>query len=150
MAEIALRVFGFPDLKPYGIVLRDPVSRRHCWLKLWPEYFYILRAMFADPGDPLLSHEVACRMLDAGGVSVTRIRAALAADRESLTFFIHYGRTGFPEAEITVFTFDACGYSIAARVPIVMSEEDFAVCAEAAPTLAELGMTAPRGPFGDN
>jgi hypothetical protein len=150
VANVALKVLGFPPIKPYGIVLQDPVSKRHCWFDLQPAYYSMLLGIFSNPGEPLLSHEVAWKVFQQAGVEITGIIGRLRADKQSIRFSIRFRIAG-REEKFSVLSFDAFGYSIVSGMPITMSEEEFNVVAEMVPILEELGMTAPdRGRYGES
>jgi len=136
---VALKVFGFPGYKPYSVVLREADGGRHCVLLIRRDHYFMLRAMFESPGEPLLAHEVPCMVFRNAGIRIVSIDAVVDRQAEAIIFRMTFG---FNERtwQLQVFTYDAIGYSIAGNVAISMSEEDIAFLAEMAPSLEGLGL----------
>ncbi|HTP56841.1 MAG TPA: hypothetical protein VMJ72_00995 [Candidatus Paceibacterota bacterium] len=134
-----MKVLGFAMYKPYAVVLREVNGGRHCAVLLRRDYFTMLRLMFESPGEPLISHEVACEAHRMFGITIASIAGVLDRHMEVIDFRIKF-RFNEREWESPVLAFDAVGYSIAGNVPISMPEEDVAFLARMTPSLERLGL----------
>ncbi|HXK36946.1 MAG TPA: hypothetical protein VJ553_05175 [Candidatus Paceibacterota bacterium] len=105
-----------------GVVLHETEGPRYIVIQMDDEEAAILNRIFKEPGEPLIMHEMAARILRVAGVTIEGGCITTGATPEILCFATRF-RHGDRTWEESMFAFDTVGFALAGKVPTYIDED---------------------------
>jgi hypothetical protein len=120
------------------VVLQEKDGTRHGAIlfdgAIGPE---LLEALFNDPGEPTMAHELFVCLLKSAGTDIVTLKLEHMGDGSDRPGSITTRQGGHVTTQ-SCGAYDLVGFSLATSLPIEVEEELFAIMHEAAPPLDEM------------